>query len=85
MVQIYHGLGGNQTNGLKRSQSESSLCGLGREHSADSQPGPDRETGELFIGCEKEGKADRGGACGQGDFAFSNEPDRKLTRLRDES
>ena len=57
LVQIYHGLGGNQTNGLMRSQSASSHCGIGQEHSVDSQPGPDRETGEHLIGCEKDGES----------------------------
>ena len=57
LVQIYHGLGEKQTSKNLRSQSASSRCGIGREQSATSQPGLDRETGEHLIGCEEDGES----------------------------
>ena len=68
LVQIYHGLGGNQTNGLKRSQSASSRCGIGREQSAASQPGLDRMKRSHLIGCAEDGGKLTGlEECGQGE------------------
>ena len=57
LVQVYHGLGENQTNKKMRSQSESSRCGIGQEQPATSQPGLDGGRSSNLIGCTEDGES----------------------------
>ena len=57
LVQVYHGLGGLQTNKLPRSQSESSRCGIGREQPPAIQPGLDGRKCSNLIGCAEDGES----------------------------